>query len=164
MIGPIFVLLGLAMMLGSLFARALGFPAQMAMGVGGLTFVFVGVGATLMMFYRRTSADQAFVRTGQGGSRVVLDGGIRVYPWRHRILEINLRTMKLGVNPRGQNALITRDNLRANVLAQFYIRVQADEEHILNAARSLGENSVNAETVEALVSEKLVSALRAIAS
>jgi uncharacterized membrane protein YqiK len=80
------------------------------------------------------------------------------------MLEINLRTMKLGVNPRGQNALITRDNLRANVLAQFYIRVQADEEHILNAARSLGESSVNAEAVEALVSEKLVSALRAIAS
>ena len=51
------------------------------------------------------------------------------------------------------------------MLAQFYIRVQADTEHILNAARSLGENSVNAaETVEALVSEKMVSALRAIAS
>src|SRR5579885_25725 len=87
-----------------------------------------------------------------------------VWPFFHNVLEINLRTMKLGVSPRGQNALITRDNLRANVMAQFYIRVQADEEHILNAARSLGENSVNAETVEALVSEKLVSALRAIAS
>ncbi|MBV9850289.1 MAG: hypothetical protein JO250_11490, partial [Armatimonadetes bacterium] len=38
------------------------------------------------------------------------------------------------------------------------------KEHILNAARSLGNNSVNAENVESLVSEKLVSALRAIAS
>src|SRR5205085_2163435 len=74
------------------------------------------------------------------------------------------QTMKLGVNPRGRNALITKDNLRADVLAQFYIKVQPDEEHILTAARSLGENSVNAEAVEALVSEKLVSALRAIAS
>ena len=72
--------------------------------------------------------------------------------------------MKLGVNPRGPNALITHDNLRSDILAQFYIRVQADREHILNAARSLGENSVNAESVESLVSEKLVSALRAIAS
>ena len=42
--------------------------------------------------------------------------------------------------------------------------MQADREHILNAARSLGDNSVNAENVESLVSEKLVSALRAIAS
>ncbi len=164
MMGPILVIVGLGVTLGSLFAGHLGFAVQILLGVAGLVLMLVGVGATLMMFYRRTSADQAFVRTGSGGSKVVLDGGIRVYPWLHRILEINLRTMKLGVNPRGQNALITRDNLRANVLAQFYIRVQADEEHILNAARSLGENSVNAETVEALVSEKLVSALRAIAS
>jgi flotillin len=104
------------------------------------------------------------VRTGLGGKKVVLDGGTMIMPYFHRVVEINLKTMKLGVNPRGPNALITHDNLRANVLAQFYIRVQADTEHILNAARSLGESSVNAEAVEALVSEKLVSALRAIAS
>lgn len=130
----------------------------------GAAMMVAGVPAGLMTFYRRTSADQAFVRTGHGGSLVVLDNGALVIPGLHRLLEINLRTMKLGVNPRGQNALITRDNLRANVLAQFYIRVQADSEHILNAARSLGESSVNAEAVEGLVSEKLVSALRAIAS
>lgn len=133
--------------------------------ISGLALALVGlVVAVWQAWYRRTSADQAFVRTGKGGSRVVLDGGTLVVPMFHRVIEINLKTMKLGVNPRGANALITRDNLRANVLAQFYIRVAADEEHILNAARSLGENSVNAEAVEALVSEKLVSALRAIAS
>jgi uncharacterized membrane protein YqiK len=151
-------------LLGHAFGLPFSVVSSAVIFVAGFVMTLVGTGVTMMTFYRRTSADVAFVRTGAGGSKVVLDGGIRVYPWLHRVLEINLRTMKLGVNPRGQNALITKDNLRANVLAQFYIRVQADEEHILNAARSLGENSVNAETVEALVSEKLVSALRAIAS
>src|SRR5947209_10705890 len=99
-----------------------------------------------------------------GGSRVVMDGGKYVLPVFHRVLDVNLQKMKLGVNPRGRSGLITKDNLRADVLAQFYIKVQPDVEHILTAARSLGVNSVNAETVEALVSEKLVSALRAIAS
>jgi flotillin len=132
--------------------------------VGLLLFLF-GLGVTVVTsLYRKTSADQAFVMTGAGGSRVVLDGGAIVLPVMHRITEVNLRTMKLGVNPRGANALITKDNLRSNILAQFYIRVQADREHILNAARSLGVNSVDAENVEQLVSEKLVSALRAIAS
>ena len=162
--GFIIVALGIAMLIGSV-AAPVEAVVKILLGGGGLAVMGVGVAVTLMSFYRRTSADVAFVRTGAGGSVVVLDGGIRVVPFLHKVLEINLRTMKLGVNPRGQNALITRDNLRANVLAQFYIRVQADTEHILNAARSLGENSVNAaETVEALVSEKLVSALRAIAS
>lgn len=157
------VLLGLGLIIVGMLGILPGASGPLV-SVSGLLVTIVGAVLTAMGFYRRTSADQAFVRTGLGKSRVVLDGGTMVIPGLHRVLEINLKTMKLGVNPRGQNALITRDNLRANVLAQFYIRVQADEEHILNAARSLGDSSVNAEAVEALVSEKLVSALRAIAS
>lgn len=166
--GFIVIAAGLALIIFGLLGPALGAPIQTVAGllimICGLLVTLVGLGLTFMGFYRRTSADQAFVRTGQGGKHVVLDGGIPVYPLIHRIIEINLKTMKLGVNPRGANALITRDNLRANVLAQFYIRVQADTEHILNAARSLGENSINERAVEELVSEKLTSALRAIAS
>ncbi len=158
-------IIGLVMIIGGTVEMSkLGVLAGAALIVFGALAIVIGVILTFLSMYRRTSADQAFVRTGLGGSRVVLDGGMTVMPFFHNILEINLRTMKLGVNPRGANALITKDNLRANVLAQFYIRVQADTEHILNAARSLGENSVNADAVEALVSEKLVSALRAIAS
>lgn len=166
--GPVVVLVGIAMIFVSIFSvffmPSLSMASRLVLGASGLGVFVAGLAFTAMSFYRRTSADQAFVRTGSGGKRVVLDGGITVFPFFHKVVEINLKTMKLGVNPRGQNALITHDNLRANVLAQFYIRVQADSEHILNAARSLGESSVNAEAVEALVSEKLVSALRAIAS
>ena len=158
--------LAVASVLGPHFAPASGTTAIwiIAGALGGVLFLgglFITIVTSL---YRKTSADLAFVMTGMGGSKVVLDGGALVFPVVHKITEVNLRTMKLGVNPRGPNALITKDNLRSNILAQFYIRVQADTEHILNAARSLGVNSVDAENVEALVSEKLVSALRAIAS
>ncbi|MCW3095032.1 MAG: Inner rane protein YqiK [Chthonomonadaceae bacterium] len=166
--GFIILVLGLVLVfvgtLGGLIGIHMPVGSGIALTVVGVVVTLVGGVIAFMGFYRRTSADQAYVRTGMGGSHVVLDGGTLVLPFFHRMLEINLKTMKLGVNPRGQNALITHDNLRANVLAQFYIRVQADKEHILNAARSLGDSSVNAEAVEALVSEKLVSALRAIAS
>jgi len=156
---------GAALMIGPLFLPILGFASKAILGVVGLVLFLLGLVITVWTaLYKKTSADQAFVMTGQGGSRVVLDGGALVIPIFHRITEVNLRTMKLGVNPHGPNALITHDNLRSDILAQFYIRVQADREHILNAARSLGDNSVNAENVESLVSEKLVSALRAIAS
>jgi flotillin len=159
------MLVGLALMGAGLFGTALDVLARWVMGIAGvILFIFGAIVTMVTSLYRKTSADQAFVRTGQGGSRVVMDGGAMVLPVLHRVLDVNLQTMKLGVNPRGRNALITKDNLRADVLAQFYIKVQPDQDHILTAARSLGENSVNAETVEALVSEKLVSALRAIAS
>ncbi|HZP84036.1 MAG TPA: SPFH domain-containing protein [Chthonomonadaceae bacterium] len=166
--GPFMIVLGVAMMVVSLFGSAFGLnlpgPVLFMIGISGFLVTVLGLVLVVMSFYRRTSADMAFVRTGAQGKKVILDGGCVVLPFFHKILEINLKTMKLGVNPRGANALITRDNLRANVLAQFYIRVQADTDHILNAARSLGENSVHEEAVEQLVSEKLTSALRAIAS
>ncbi len=163
--GLAMLIVGAALMLGPMFLPMIGFVEKAVLGIVGLILFLMGLVITVWTsLYKKTSADQAFVMTGQGGSRVVLDGGALVIPIFHRITEVNLRTMKLGVNPHGPNALITHDNLRSDILAQFYIRVQADREHILNAARSLGDNSVNAENVESLVSEKLVSALRAIAS
>jgi flotillin len=155
---------GVLLIVGPFFLPG-GTVLQLIGGIVGLILFLVGLGVTIVTsLYKKTSADQAFVMTGAGGSRVVLDGGALVLPVIHRITEVNLRTMKLGVNPHGANALITKDNLRSDILAQFYIRVQADREHILNAARSLGVDSVDAQNVEQLVSEKLVSALRAIAS
>ena len=62
------------------------------------------------------------------------------------------------------DALITGDNLRADVAAEFYIKVQKIREHILAAATSLGERSVDAESVKHLVNQKLVSALRTVAA
>src|SRR5438477_2733304 len=159
------MVLGLGLMGAGLFAPIFsGLSRWVVVIMGAVLLILGAVIAAITSLYRKTSADQAFVRTGMGGSRVVMDAGAMVVPVVHRVLEVNLQTMKLGVNPRGRNALITKDNLRADVLAQFYIKVQPDEDHILTAARSLGESSVNAQTVEDLVSEKLVSALRAIAS
>lgn len=168
--------MGFAMMVvGVLLMVAMGVPnfaphlpiwSKAGAALVGLILFLVGLGVSLVTtLWKKTSADEAFVVTGGAkGSRVMLDSGTFVIPLIHNIVPVNLKTMKLGVNPHGANALITHDNLRSDILAQFYIRVQADREHILNAARSLGQNSVNAENVEQLVSEKLVSALRAIAS
>jgi uncharacterized membrane protein YqiK len=164
--GLIMVLFGAALVIAPLIfpGRLPGVSSLIVPIFGVIVMVLGALVASITQLYRKTSADQAFVRTGMGGSRVVMDGGTMVVPFIHQIREVNLRTMKLAVNPSGRSALITRDNLRSNVLAQFYIRVQADQSHILNAARSLGENSVNEKSVEELVNEKLISALRAIAS
>ena len=135
------LLVGVALMVGPAFLPGLGFLMKAVIsGIGLVLFLcglFVGI---VTMLWRKTSADEAFVITGgSGGSRVILDSGAFVIPTLHNIVPVNLKTMKLGVNPHGTNALITRDNLRSDILAQFYIRVQADPEHILNAARSLGD-------------------------
>src|SRR5579875_2441596 len=114
------MLVGAVLMVGPVFVPHLGVLLQGILAVLGLILLVLGMFVTIWTsLYKKTAADQAFVRTGQGGSRVFLDQGALVLPLIHRVTEVNLRTMKLGVNPHGPNALITRDNLRSDILAQF---------------------------------------------
>lgn len=159
------VIAGVALIVGPFAA-----PGQL----GSMKLVLVPIGATMLILstlliviaklYRRPAANQAFVRTGMNSATVILDGGALVIPVVHELVEVSLETMRLDVKRVGPDALITRDNLRVDIASEFYIRVDANKEAILQAARSLGEKSVNAQAVSDLVYEKLVSALRSVAA
>ncbi|MBI2190767.1 MAG: hypothetical protein HYU36_02130 [Planctomycetes bacterium] len=145
-----------------------GVVSPVAGGICAVAGVFLLL-ATLFIIastklYRKTLASEAFVRTGKGGALVVLDGGCFVIPIWHRTVPVCLETMKLEVERKGPDALITQDNLRVDIKAEFYIKVQANRDDILDAARSLGGRSVNSQSVGDLVFEKLVSALRSVAA
>ncbi len=133
-------------------------------GVGAFVLVLTTALAVFTKLYRKPAADQAFVRTGLGRAKVILDGGSLVIPIMHRLREVSLQTMRLDVKRVGPDALITKDYLRADIASEFYIRVQPNEADILQAARSLGEKSVAPQAVSDLVYEKLVSALRSVAA
>ena len=48
-----------------------------------------GIGVVIAILYRRSTRDQAYVRTGLGGKKVVLDGGSVVLPVFHSIAWVN---------------------------------------------------------------------------
>jgi uncharacterized membrane protein YqiK len=133
-------------------------------GIGVVVCCVVALAGMISKFYRKASANMAFVLTGGRRARVIVDGGAIVVPVVHNIVPVSLETMRLNVERRGPHALITKDNLRVDLSAEFYIKVQASEEDILQAARSLGNRSVQADAVSDLVQEKLVSALRTVAA
>jgi flotillin len=141
-----------------------GLVQQILLCLLGLLLIVVGGILAWFKLYRKTAANQALVRTGSGKARVILDGGTIVIPVIHEIVPVSLETMKLEVERQGTDALITQDNLRVDVKAEFYIRVNPTDEDILQAARSLGQKAVNAQAVQQLVFEKLVSALRSVAA
>lgn len=161
---------GVVLMLAGVAAIALGIAGALpgvpwwALFILGALLVVFGLVYILFKLYRKTAANEALVRTGMGGARVALNGGIAVLPVAHQVVPVSLETMKLEVERQGQDALITQDNLRVDVKAEFFIRVDPTEENILQAARSLGTRSVNAREVGTLVFEKLVSALRSVAA
>jgi len=94
------------------------------MAFGVCLLLFGAIIVTIVKLYVKTSADEAFVRTGLGGQRPIIDGGAMVIPVVHNVIAVSLQTMRLDVERSAADALITGDNLRADVEAEFYIKVQ----------------------------------------
>ncbi len=74
--------------------------------------VLLIIGIIFARLYRRASAEQAFVRTGLGGQKVVMSGGAIVMPIFHEIIPINMNTLKLEVSRSTVDSLITKDRMR----------------------------------------------------
>ena len=160
----VFLLIGAALLVLPLIGVITGVSYAVSLVLGLVVVLLTLAGVAYTKLYQKTLANEAFVRTGRGGALVVLDGGTFVIPILHRTVLVSLETMRLDVERKGPDALITQDNLRVDIKAEFYIKVQANEEDILDAARSLGEKSVNPLSVGELVFEKLVSSLRSVAA
>ena len=124
-------------------------------------FAFVMV---LITLYRPPPKHVSFVRPGSCGQKVILDGGAMVLPVMHEIIPVNMNTLRLEVKRANDQALITRDRMRVDVLAEFYVRVKPTAESIANAAQTLGMRTMEPAALKALVEGKFVDALRAVAA
>ncbi len=131
-----------------------------AASLGFVLFVML----LLARLYRRASKEVSFVRTGFGGQKVIVNGGALVFPVLHEIIRVNMNTLKLDVQRAREQALITRDRMRVDVQAEFYVRVQPVEESIANAAQTLGAKTMEPELLKELVEGKFVDALRSVAA
>ena len=118
----------------------------------------------LNWLYLRSSKERAFVRTGLGGQKVVLNGGAFVLPIVHEVIPVNMNTLRLEVSRGKDKALITKDRMRVDVVSEFYVRVQAAVEAIASAAQTLGTRTMQPEQLKELVEGKFVDALRTVAA
>ena len=126
-----------------------------------LVAILVVVAAWL---YERASREVSLVRTGLGGRKVVLDGGVIVLPYFHKVSRVNMQTMRLEVNRHGEQALITKDRLRVDVGVEFYVSVEPTEESIARASQTLGKRTFEADKLRDLIEGKLVDTLRSVAA
>src|SRR5262245_2803328 len=129
----------------------------------GIVLIF-GIGLMLARLYTRSTRDQAYVRTGLGGQKVVLDGGSLVLPIFHSIARVNLKTLRLEVRRGEGEALITKDRMRVDIGAEFYVRVKPDASSIALAAQTLGDRTNDADELRELIEAKFVDGLRSVAA
>ena len=141
--------------------------AQFGQFILGLIVVaiVVAIGVWLLNWlYLRSSKERAFVRTGFGGQKVVQNGGAFVLPIVHEVIPVNMNTLRLEVSRGRDKAIITRDRMRVDVIAEFYVRVQASPDAIAAAAQTLGQRTMQPDTLKELIEGKFVDALRTVAA
>ena len=114
-------------------------------------------------FYKKAPADSALVISGGRKKRVVF-GGTLINPLTNTSQLISLNTLQLPVERTGQAALITKDSLRVDLEAQFYVKIEPHEQDVLKAVASLGDKTLTPSEVNKLLEGKLVGVLRSVAA
>ena len=116
------------------------------------------------VFYKRASKGIAFVRTGLGGEKVVKSGGAIVIPGLHEVIEVYMNTLRLEVQRLNEQSVITKDRMRVDVIADFYVHVAPDLNAISVAASTLGSRTKNDAALRDIVEGKFIDSIRSTAA
>ncbi|SDK45757.1 flotillin family protein [Microbulbifer yueqingensis] len=138
--------------------------SSIAIMAGAILVGLIVIGTIFARLYTRASKERSFVRTGMGGQKVIMNGGALVLPVLHEIIPVNMNTLRLAVSRKEHQALITKDRMRVDVLAEFYLRVKPDTDAIANAAQTLGVRTLDPEALKEMIEGKFVDALRSVAA
>ena len=126
--------------------------------------VIVVVVYLLHWLYHRSTKEVAFVRTGFGRETVVIDGGALVLPIIHEVTPVNLNVVRIPVARTDADAVMTRDRMRVDLEAEFFVRVIQEPAAVAAAASTLGTRTMSPAGLADLLTGKFVSSLRSVAA
>ena len=143
----------------------MNFTAADAIAIIILLTILIAVGVYLLHWlYRHSSKDQAFVRTGSGGEKVVMGGGALVIPIIHDITLVNMNALPIEIKRAGETSLITRNKMRVDAVAEFSVRVMPTKENVSLAARTFGDRTGSPDRVKDVIQSRFVDAMAAVAA
>ena len=152
-------------MVAGILGHPLGLMANLTLlGFGSVLIFFSLFAIIITRLFVKVKADEALVKTGQGGKKVILDGGTFFISFVHELIRVPLRSLKLEVAAENEKAMVTADKLRADIKAEFFVRVKPDEMNIIQAATTMGDKLSRPDEVTHLIEDKLVSAFRTVAA
>lgn len=115
----------------------------------------------LQRYYAKASLETALVRTGMGGRKIVIDGGCLALPIIHQLQKVSMSAMSISIDRSGRDAVMCRDQLRADMKLEFELKVSPSEDGIATAAQSLGARiSRVGDAVQDLLSGILIDAIQ----
>jgi flotillin len=119
----------------------------------------------LRKFYAKATLNSAIVRTGFGGMRVVLNGGCISLPIIHQTQRVIMGAVSFSVSRTGREALLTGDQLRADIAMEFEFRVAPTVEGVAAAAQLFGSKiERSSETIPDVLKGPLVDTMQTAAA
>ena len=137
---------------------------DMIVMVGSVVCIGLVIGLFLMFCFKKVPSNMAGIRTGLGGIKVSKSSMISL-PILHRFDLMDMSIQEIKIKLKGVNGVRCKDNIRADVEASFYVRVDHDENSVFEVATSVGcVCASEAETLKGLFEAKFSDSLQAAAS
>src|SRR4051812_47445844 len=89
-------------------------------------------------FLKRPSPSEAIIRIGRASTDVFIGRACWIVPVLHRAATLSLSTIGLTIRRVGHDALVSKDYISTNLSAEFYIRIEPNEDDVKKAARTIG--------------------------
>ena len=107
-------------------------------GIGLILFLIIIYFAIIALFYKKVPQGEALVRTGFKGTKVATDKGLYVVPVFHKVEIMDISVKKIQIERLGDNGLLCKDNMRADIKVAFFVRVNNEVEFIKKVAQTVG--------------------------
>ncbi|MER1757079.1 hypothetical protein [Proteus mirabilis] len=131
--------------------------------IGCVILVILGLFGLFKAFYIKVPQGTALIVNDMTSQPKVHFTGALVYPviYKKEFMRISLLTLE--VDRRGKDGLICQDNLRADITAAFYLRVNETTEDVLKVAKAIGvDRASDHQAVSTLFSAKFSEALKTV--
>lgn len=128
----------------------------------GAVIIGGGLIALVAKFYRKVEQGKALIVNAVSTVHVSFTGKT-VLPIFHKaeVMDISLKT--IVIDRRGKDGLICKDNIRADIKVDFYVRVNKDERDVLKVAHTIGcARASDQTTLEELFNAKFSEALKTV--
>jgi uncharacterized membrane protein YqiK len=132
-------------------------------GLVVLVVLVFGLVGLFKAFYRKVDQGTALIINDLSSTPKVRFTGALIVPVLYRAEEMKISLITLQVERRGQEGLICKDNMRADIVVAFYLRVNETAEDVLRVAKAVGAaRASDKSAVDELFNAKFSEALKTV--
>src|SRR6476661_1399696 len=136
---------------------SLSWAVLLILGLFALGFL-----AVIAKMYKKAVQGEALLRTGMGDAKVSFSG-IIVVPILHKLEVMDIKLKTIVIARAGAEGLVCKDNMRADVKVNFFVRVNKTHDDVVNVAQSIGTHRASdPQALESLFDAKFSEALETV--